>query len=332
MPDSCSQVWKLRRVRSSKALKMSSSWTVCWTRAGDSEAAVGKVGRVAVARRDLHVGLPQQALLPEHHAGVALDRGEAAVDLDLGDGAPPAGRELLALDLADVHAGHPHVRLDHQQRRLGEGRLEAVALRRGGQRAAERDPEEGEQQHDREGEAHDRRQAAYGGRLLVHGTVGRSEKSQVPNCESSRFWTGLPGTMLPSVAPETCSSRLGFDSATAVASVKLSSGCELGELEAADRDPPPRALGVGGVEERHAVLRGPGEPVEEALLAGALLGRRSVPAEALRPAGVVGADVEEAVAAVERAPSGPEPPSRRPRSPPRRSAVHGRAARTNGRI
>ena len=86
IPDSCSQSWKLRRVRSSKTLKISSSSTVSLDAARrGSEPPSGSVRRVAAAGRDLHVGLPQQALLAQDHAGVALDRGEAVVDLDLGD-------------------------------------------------------------------------------------------------------------------------------------------------------------------------------------------------------------------------------------------------------
>ena len=74
---------------------------------------------------------------------------------------------------------------------------------------------------------------------------------------------------------------------------------EHGGGHAADRDPAPRPLPVGGREQRGAVLRGPGEPVEEALLALALLGDR-LAVEALGPARVEGADVEEAVELAER--------------------------------
>ena len=142
--------------------------------------------------------------------------------------------------------------------------------------------------------------------------------------------TGLPGAMLPSAAPETCSSEARGRSRAAVCSVKPSSGCSCAELEAADRDPAPRPLGVRRVEERHAVLGRPGEPVEEALLARALLGDAHA-GEALGAAGVVGADVEEAVELVERLASGREPPWRPAPSPPAgRPSTDGRRGRTGG--
>ena len=98
----------------------------------------------------------------------------------------------------------------------------------------------------------------------------------------------------------------------------------------AERDPAPRPLAVGAVEQRHPVLGGPGEPVEEALLAGALLGDREA-AEALGAARVVGADVEEAVELARARWSGREPPCEAPRRPAagRRSRA-GRRGRTAG--
>src|SRR5204863_8075503 len=68
--------------------------------------------------------------------------------------------------------------------------------------------------------------------------------------------------------------------------------------QSADGEPAEWSLGVGGVEQGDAVLRRPCEPVEEALLAGALL-RDRLPAQALGAARVVGADVEEAVELVD---------------------------------
>src|SRR4051812_46493185 len=63
---------------------------------------------------------------------------------------------------------------------------------------------------------------------------------------------------------------------------------------------PDRAQGVGGREERHGVLADPGEPVEAALVTGALgprarAGLLAVLGDPLGAAGVVGADVEQTV-------------------------------------
>ena len=72
---------------------------------------------------------------------------------------------------------------------------------------------------------------------------------------------------------------------------------EEGAVETAEIDAAEVALRVAGAEERHSVLRRPGEPVEEALVARPVAGE--VAGEVLGAASVEGADVEEPVQAEE---------------------------------
>ena len=173
-------------------------------------AAVGELLGARVARRELDVGLAQQALLAEDRARVAADRSEAVVQLHLHRRGAPAGTELLRLDLADVHARHPDVGLLHEQRGLREVRLEAIALGPERQRAAERRPQEHQQRRHGQREADHGCDASDAGRVLVHGSVtgrsgrigrppplsgggvvGRALKLQEPNCVLSSSSTGL---------------------------------------------------------------------------------------------------------------------------------------------
>ena len=80
---------------------------------------------------------------------------------------------------------------------------------------------------------------------------------------------------------------------------------ERAQLQVEQVRAPDRAERVGGREQRHRVLADPAEPVEVALVARPLLGRAgarllAAVRDALGAAGVVGADVEEAVELAER--------------------------------
>src|SRR5688572_864864 len=177
-------------------------------------AAVGELLASRRARRDLHVGLAEQALLAQDRARVAADRREAVVDLHLDLRRPSARPQLLRLHLADVHARHAHVGLLDEQRRLREIGLEAIALRLQREGAAERRPEEHQERRHGQREADHRGEASDAGRVLVHGVgragrpgrsgrigpppplpgggvVGRALKLHDPNCVASSWSTGL---------------------------------------------------------------------------------------------------------------------------------------------
>ena len=122
-------------------------------------------------------------------------------------------------------------------------------------------------------------------------TVSRSCRSRT-RC-SRRFWIGLPGWMTVPGPPISCSTRAGLSCSTLSSTSPMSESRNgPGTPQIVTRRHGPWASARR--EQRDAVLRRPGEPVEEALVAGALLGDRE-PAQALGAARVVGAHVEEAV-------------------------------------
>jgi hypothetical protein len=104
-------------------------------------ASLGEHGAALVLRRPGHQldeRLTEQRLAPQHRPRVRWDRRVGGVDLDLGPG------QLAILgdadDVADVDAGHPHVRLSDQLGRVAVERREAVALRLQRDRPAEAVP------------------------------------------------------------------------------------------------------------------------------------------------------------------------------------------------
>ena len=71
IPASCSHSWKSSRVSGSKTRKTSSSSTVSSTFERGSVPPSARSRRLGAARRELHVGLAQQALLAQDRARVA---------------------------------------------------------------------------------------------------------------------------------------------------------------------------------------------------------------------------------------------------------------------
>jgi hypothetical protein len=142
--------------------------------------------RTALARSQLHVGLPEERLRPQQHARVARDRRVRLLELDRGQRA--AVHELLVHDLAYVDAGHAHVGLLDEQRGLVEGRLEAVLLGPQRDRPAELEPEHHQQGDDRQDEARHGRELHECRRLLDHPVGQRSESassSRMPSASST---------------------------------------------------------------------------------------------------------------------------------------------------
>ena len=177
MPASCSHCWKASRVFGSNTRKTSSSSTVSSTFACASVPPSSRLSAPGLPGRELHVGLAEKALLAQDRPCVAADRREAVVDLDLHRVRAAARPELLVLDLADVHARHPDVGLLHQQRGLGEVRLEAVALRAQRQRSAEGGPQEHQESRHGQGEPDHCGDACGAWWVLVHGRSGGTEGS-----------------------------------------------------------------------------------------------------------------------------------------------------------
>ena len=157
-------------MRASKVRKISSSW-VAWRPApAASWPPSGSCRLLAVAGRQLDVGLAEQRLLAQDRPRVGGDRRVGVVELDRRHRRVGvlALAELDLRHLADRDAGDPHVGLVREQARLGERNLDRVALRLQRRRPAEGDPEEQQQPEAGQGEAGDRGQLEDGWRLLLH--------------------------------------------------------------------------------------------------------------------------------------------------------------------
>ncbi len=156
---------------------------------------------------ELHVGLPEQRLLPQDRARVLRDRHVAGVDLELRVRQPGLLVRLEGLDPADAHARDADVGLLGELGGVGEGDGHAVSLRLQRHRAAEAEPEEDEDPEARQRERDHREYASEAGGLLDHGTRmswlfwgqtmfsgGRFRRRvSMPSC-------GLPSTTLSSVS------------------------------------------------------------------------------------------------------------------------------------
>ena len=181
----------------------------------------------------------------------------------------PLRVELLLAQLADRHAGHAHVGLEPELRRLGEADLDAVALRLERDRAAEGQPQEQQQPEAREREDdhhHDAREGGCGG---LHQPLPRFF---LPTGRSGS--SGSSGSVAAAVA------------AVAGLRVRQQRRQHRGELELGlrlqhllqrrarrgDRDRAERAVGVGAREQLGGGVVQPGQPEQVALLAGGVVG------------------------------------------------------------
>ena len=134
--------WPFVIAPSSSLTQSLNAWRVCWVERREDlvqlggaldprvrqPATVRQHAGAPVPRRQLDVGLAEQRLLAQDRVAVLRDRRVRRVELDLHDRARAALVELLRLHLADVHAGHPHVRLLGERRGLRHVHGEPVAL------------------------------------------------------------------------------------------------------------------------------------------------------------------------------------------------------------
>ena len=130
--------------------------------------AVAERAVLAVAGRQLDVGLAEQRLLAQDRARVARDRRVLRVDVERGGGGVAAPVELLREHLSDGDPGDPDVGLLSQRRGLGEVDLELVLLRLQRDRPAEREPQEQQDAERREREDHHRGDAREARSVLRH--------------------------------------------------------------------------------------------------------------------------------------------------------------------
>jgi hypothetical protein len=143
---SCCQIWKDWLVELHGVLDV----------AGVERAAVGHRRGVRGARRDVDVGLAEDRLLAQDRGRALAQRHVLALQLERRERPVAVRVELLAHDLADRHAGDPHVGLAGELRGVRERDLDLVALGAERDGTAEREPQEQQQPDAREREQHHR--------------------------------------------------------------------------------------------------------------------------------------------------------------------------------
>ena len=197
-------------------------------------------------RRELDVGLAEQRLLAQDGPRVRRQRRVAGIQLDRRHGPARLVVRLELLDLADRHAGDPHVGLGGELRRLGERDLHAVALGLERHGAAERQPQEQQQAEARQREHHHRGDPAERGCGLVHPAP----------------WDDCGQISVGGRAVEEGHER---------AEQRVGRRHRLQQLRGVagqdDEATPDRAVGVLVAEHGHAGVVGPREPEQVALLA-----------------------------------------------------------------
>ncbi len=155
------------------------------------DLAVGELGAIGQVRArlalgdQLHVGLPQQRLLPQDRMHVRSHRRVLAGDFKRRVGAPVLA-ELHRDHVADVDAADAHVRLFGQRQRAREGHGHAVALRLQRHRAAEGLPQEQQQPEAAEREQDDHEQVAQRGGALLHRSATSPEAPTPGRCAPAR--------------------------------------------------------------------------------------------------------------------------------------------------